>query len=562
MISEIFLPEKIGTRRLINQRIIGIAIQEDEVKIACIYAKRTKTIIEHLKTQLIEPGTEDTYNLRAAKAVQNAMSTLNRYHKVRVAIPASIVTFKELQVPFSDQEKIKMVLGYEIESMLPFSTDEAVIDFIITKEGKDKQLTQVLVAAVRNQDLQTVLDIYKNASINPTSITIDLFASYNLYQQIPDYQNIINASALIDIGDTSTRIAFLQCNELRLTRSIPRGIKTIIKCISDELNLTIEDVQKNLQLNGLSAQTDEVYNRTVQKHFINFFNDIQFTLNSFSLKLNFYEGIGKLLFIGKVNIINDLMKFSSDILQIPCETFDCKKILTIRGIKNNTNDLIVDWTSYSVALGTALPSEKQALFDLRRKDFAVMQHSLITKQLLTTALILISLLGVIGFKGYLQLNGLTDAVSNANNKAITQLKTIIPKGKLNKKYTLATMVKEAEKVLNEKSELWASFSSEHRLNPLRILIEITTLLEKYLQEVTIVEINMSSKQNNIQQVNIDGFFKSKRGSGSHFSDWSPLETNFKESAFFKLLEDPINTTPAEEKGIRFPIKLKINTNEK
>lgn len=562
MISEIFFPEKVGSKRLLAQRIIGIAIQEEEVNVAYVYAKSSKTIIESLSHQAIEPGTEETYTQRAAEAVKKIMASFKRYHQIRVAIPAAIVTFKELQVPFSDPEKIRMILEYEIESMLPFSVNEAVVDFIITKKGKDQQPSQLLVAAVRNQDLQAVLDIYTSANIEPTNITIDLFSAYGLYQQIPDYKNISNASALIDVGALSTRIAFLQSGELRLTRSIPRGISTVVKGISEELAIPIEDVQKKLQLHGISISNDEAYNRVAQKHFINFFNDIQFTLNSFSIKLNFYEGIGKLLFIGKAINIHGLMKFSSDTLQIPSEAFDCKKIIATPGIKHTIKNAMIDWSTYSVALGTALPPEQQANFDLRRKGFVLIHNNLIAKQGITIVLILLALLGTIGFTGYMQLNTLQDAVNNANNKAIEQLKTILPKEKQNKKLLLAAMVKEAEKVLNEKSELWASFSSSHRMNPLAILLEITTILEKHLSEVTIVEVNMNNKEKGEVRVSIDGFFKSKRGSGSHFNDWAPLELKFRESQFFTLLEDPINTAPAEEKGIRFPIKLKIKTKEK
>lgn len=562
MITEIFLPEKIGAKRLITQRIIGIAIQEEEVKVTSVYAKSSKTIIEALAQQAIEPGTEETYTKRAAEAVKKIMANFKHYHQLRAAIPAAIVTFKELQVPFCDPEKIRMILEYEIESMLPFSINEAVVDFIITKEGKDQQPSQLLVAAVRNQDLQAVLDIYTAANIEPTSITIDLFAAYGLYQQITDYKSIANASALVDVGALSTRIAFLQSGELRLTRSIPRGISTVIKGISEELAIPLEDVQKKLQLHGISISNDETYNRVAQKHFINFFNDIQFTLNSFSIKLNFYEGIGKLLFIGKVINIHGLMKFSSDTLQIPCEAFDCKKILATSGIKNTIKNNMIDWSSYSVALGTALPPEQQAFFDLRRKGFTLVQYTRIAKQCITIILILVTLLGTIGFTGYMQLNTLQDAVNTANNKAMTQLKTMLPKEKQNKKMTLAIMVKEAEKVLNEKSELWASFSASHRMNPLAILLEITTILEKHLNEVTIVEVNMNNKEKGEIHVSIDGFFKSKRGSGSHFNDWAPLELKIKESPSFTLLEDPINTAPAEEKGIRFPVKLKIKNKEK
>ena len=62
-----------------------------------------------------------------------------------------MVIFKDLTLQLSDPDKIRMVLDYEIEPMLPFSIHDATIDFIVTKTQKDPQQTTVLVAAIRNQ---------------------------------------------------------------------------------------------------------------------------------------------------------------------------------------------------------------------------------------------------------------------------------------------------------------------------------------------------------------------------------------------------------------------------
>lgn len=103
-----------------------------------------------------------------------------------------------------------MILDFEIESMLPFSIHEAVVDFIITSVDKKSGTSQILVAAVRSQDLQDQLDMYLKAGIDPTSITIDLFAYYSLYQQIPEYKSLPHATALVELGAHATRIVFLQ----------------------------------------------------------------------------------------------------------------------------------------------------------------------------------------------------------------------------------------------------------------------------------------------------------------------------------------------------------------
>lgn len=557
MIAEIFLPEKLGKTRLIPQRILGIAIQEDEVKLACIYANGTKTIIESFAQQIIEPGIEATYQTRAAEAVKKIIAPYKHYHQIRVAIPASIVTFKELQVPFVDQEKIRMILDYEIEAMLPFSISEAIVDFIITKAANDQQPSQLLVAAVRAQDLQAILDIYSQAGVEPTNITIDLCAIYGLYQQIHDYETIPHASALVDVGAMTTRIGFLQDGALRIMRSIPRGMTTIIKGISEELGISPEEAGEKLSRHGITMQQDDAYNRVTQKHFINFFNDIQFTLNSFSIKLSFYEGIGKILFVGKVIHINGLVEFSSNTLQIPCEAFDCKKLLEHATIKDGIKNNATDWSFYAVALGTALPSPQQSAFDLRRKSFILTQNPTIMKQLLTITLLFSLLIATVCINSFLQINRLQNDVDKANMDAIAQLKTIVPKSKNARQLQLAPLLTEAKTALTKKAALWDSFSPENRMEPLQILFELTTIFEQHLQEVTMEEVTMTIDTSGEQSVTVNGFYKSKKD--SNFTNFDKeISPKFKNSTFFTLLRDQIETTEAKEgKGIHFPIKLKV-----
>ncbi len=54
-------------------------------------------------------------------------------------------------------------------------------------------------------------------------------------------------------------------------------------------------------------------------------------------------------------------------------------------------------------------------------------------------------------------------------------------------------------------------------------------------------------------IDVDGFFKSRRGVGSHFADWSVLENKFKESIYFTWVDSSSNAT--DDKGVKFTISL-------
>ena len=561
MIKQIFLPEKIGHRRILSEHIIGLGVHDDAITLAYVYASSSKAIVERLLIQPIEEGSEDTRVARSAQAIKKIMSHIKKYDQLRVSIPASLVLFKELEVPFLDKEKIRMILDYEIESMLPFSLNEAIIDFIITKQNKAQGTSQILVAVIRNHDLQSVLDIYTQAGLEPDTISIDLFSLYGLYLQIPEYRNIPHASALIDLESHTTRIAFLKDGELRLTRYIPRGLASVFRAISEETGMPIDQVTQKLSTQSIGSLPDDAFGKSVQKHVINFLNDIQFTLNSFSLKLNYYDGVGKIIFVGQTNIIKDFIPYCNDTLQISCEAFDCKKIFENKKIKNKVKDFINHWSLYSEALGTALPPEEHATFNLRRKSFELLQHGLIIKQLITACSIALILVGSVAISGYVQISRLQAHAKRIETTEITKLKKsgIFPRDKFPKKPTLANVVREAEKQVKDNIEMWEPFAQTH-VGMLEILAELTRIINKKQYNTTIISVDIkNAKEAGNMLIEVDGYFKSKTGE-DNFIYFEELATRFKESPLFKLLDSA--PTPAEEKGVKFSIRLTLRETEK
>ncbi|KKQ11911.1 MAG: type II secretion system protein GspL [Candidatus Babeliales bacterium] len=561
MIKNIFLPEKIGNKRIIAQRIVGLALQDETVTLTLVYAKRSKTIIEELLSEKLSSDVNLSYAQRASEAIKKIMLHVKNFDQIRIAIPASIVTFKELQVPFDDVEKIRMVLDYEIESMLPFSISNAVIDFIITKHNKEQKSTQVLVAAVQNQDLQAELDIYTQAGVEPNHITIDLFATYGLYKQISDYASIEKGSILVEVGETSTRIAFLQNGELRLTRTMPRGIISIVKNISEESGMDVEKIKEHLDLNGVNSLGGDALAKIFQNQFINFFNDIQFTLNSFSLKLNFYDEITKIIFTQKANQVKGFVKLCSDTLQIPCESFDWRKVFEIKSVKKQLKNIDYGAVDFVTAIGTAIPCYEQDQFDLRRKSFVLVDYKLVSKQIIAVVVLLTTMFLAIGVHGYMQISTLRNTLEKTEKTEISRLKAIFPKDHMPKKQTLQAFVQEAQKLVREKTDLWSAFRKE-RLNPLEIMLELTNIADKTRNNIYFTDLSINSKDKGGVEIDVDGFFKSKKGSGSHFNDWIPIELRFKESLIFTLLEDPISATIIPDSGVKFSVKLKLKEKEK
>ena len=53
-----------------------------------------------------------------------------------------------------------MVVNFEVEPLLPFATDDAVIDFIITKQNVAEKSSELLVTAVQKQYITQHLQLF------------------------------------------------------------------------------------------------------------------------------------------------------------------------------------------------------------------------------------------------------------------------------------------------------------------------------------------------------------------------------------------------------------------
>jgi len=282
MIKHVFLPDKIGTYFLFSKRIVGVDIGKTHINATKILVRGNTIVIEQSYEEKVEAGTPATYIKRATKALKSIFDRVGHYNEVHTALSSSLVIFKELKLPFINHDKISMVINFEVEPLLPFSINNAVVDFIITKKIPAEQASEILVAAVQKQYIAEHLAIFEAANIQPTVITVDMFALYGLFNQMPPYAKLENGVALLDLGIHATRIAFIHNKQLRFIRTLNKGIFHIAKSMSKILDVGAHEVGEDIIRFGLEKPDAPEYEQAITNTLISFWNEINFTITSFS----------------------------------------------------------------------------------------------------------------------------------------------------------------------------------------------------------------------------------------------------------------------------------------
>lgn len=106
---------------------------------------------------------------------QNSLSPLARtdIQEIYLSVPINILSLRELSFPFSDKNKIKDTIPYELEGILLGNVTDYSIDHIVTEslEGGSK----VLAICMEKTKLKEIIDTFSSVGLEPKVITsIDL----------------------------------------------------------------------------------------------------------------------------------------------------------------------------------------------------------------------------------------------------------------------------------------------------------------------------------------------------------------------------------------------------
>ncbi len=145
--------------------VIGIDIRKTSISAVHLISGFKQTVVKDFTRIRILAGDEDTDSLaEGLKSLAGKMDFGNA--AVVIGISANQVIFRNLKVPFDDPKKIRQVLPFELEPMLPLAVDSAVIDFQVVRSIDSNLLT----AAIEKDFLERLLKALDKAGIRPVMI--------------------------------------------------------------------------------------------------------------------------------------------------------------------------------------------------------------------------------------------------------------------------------------------------------------------------------------------------------------------------------------------------------
>ena len=494
MIQDILIPSKIGNSYVFTRKVLSIDITQLALQgILTVYTK-DKVVIKNKIRIVLKDFTTQTI----VTAIKKIISTIGSYDEIVTSLSSSSVVFKELELPFIGREKLEMVVAYEVEGLLPFSLEQAVIDFIITEENETKKQSKILVAAALKEDVNTQIALFEKAGVALHTMTVDMFALYTLYYYglYPLHVSAIKKSKkintkllskdvhekfaptsrvvemFIDVGFDVTRILYIDNGYLKAVRVVPYGIADVAQSISKKLELSFYDVAQQI----IDSPDLESYHHEIQQELLVLFDHIRKTITFFEKQIaQNYKKPQKIIFAGLGCVLYRFQELAQQYFDISIEKISLESLFRSLNISTSKNVqlYVQDTTNLSIALFTKYNDTSNFLHAVSHKS----DNILFYKQVSMILLLTLASIGGVLYHSMTELQRWDSAYIVSKKDLISTVNKTM-KIDLKGEKNLKNIVSKAQNTLEKEHKLWFSFSKQTEQSYLEYLQDLSVHIDK------------------------------------------------------------------------------------
>ncbi|MFH1626178.1 MAG: type IV pilus assembly protein PilM [Pseudomonadota bacterium] len=165
------------------------------------------------------------------------------------SISCNSVAVRNIRLPFSSLNKVRRVIEYEVESVLPFPLGDILVDFFVVGK-KPTDGTDLLVVVAPKEAVKEHLEIMKRAGIEPEIVDLDSSSPFYCWEALGGVKKE-GSIAIIDLGSKKTSVSIIKNGVLQFMRSIPIGGEAITAAVARSLSLNLETAEEQKRKEGI-----------------------------------------------------------------------------------------------------------------------------------------------------------------------------------------------------------------------------------------------------------------------------------------------------------------------
>ncbi|MET0402984.1 MAG: pilus assembly protein PilM [Cystobacter sp.] len=231
-------------------RILGLDLGSHAVKGLLLDTSTRGSTVKAFAEERRPSEGDRQETLRQALRALLERAELANLDQVVVALPGTTLATHQLSLPFSDPKRIEATIPFEVESQIPFDLGDAIYDYQIASQVKDKG-SELLVGVVRRDELSTLLGVLNEVGVDPRVVTHPAITYQNMLLQ----QGVADETvAIVDIGHERTTLAIGRPGMgVEFARIFSGGGLNLSRALSTEFQTPLPEAQHWKETHGTLA---------------------------------------------------------------------------------------------------------------------------------------------------------------------------------------------------------------------------------------------------------------------------------------------------------------------
>jgi len=201
---------------------------------------------------------------------------------VVIGLPSNKTFTTVIELPVMPEAELRSTLKYQVDQYIPMAVNDAKVDWApLGTSLHDPKQQEVLIASTANAYAEERLEFIESLGLDVIASEPDQLAMVRslLPSGVPD------GRLIIDVGEQSTDLAITFGDNPRLVRTIPVGIRTLIKAAVQNLNVQEDQARQFILKFGLAPdRLDGQVFRAVESTLENFATELTKSVKFFQTR--------------------------------------------------------------------------------------------------------------------------------------------------------------------------------------------------------------------------------------------------------------------------------------
>jgi len=242
-----------------SQSIVGIDVGIKSVKVVQMVDVNGEMTL--VKSALVDIGGLPGNQEEALVSLKTALSGFEtKGAKIIAIINCPQTCTRKIVTPQMPRKELAQAIRWEAKNAIPFSIDEALMDFEILDEiiEKDVKKLVVAVAASPQKTVDKLLSLFTKAGIEISALIPISLSLQNLIAVSKEKQ--ASNIAIVEMGDSITELNIYQKGRLAFSRKLPiagdditKAMTSILMSSKGKVELTLEEAEKIKKEQGIPS---------------------------------------------------------------------------------------------------------------------------------------------------------------------------------------------------------------------------------------------------------------------------------------------------------------------